>query len=286
MPRTLPIIPIVAVIAVVLVAGIGFALTRPKPSADPAKPAQEQSSSTMTEGTANRISPKESIKVSDLKIKEDEVKRYVVTGKIANTSNETYDATIKFSATRHSSDKYGEETTKKESLSIQASVTPFTTARYNSLVAYDLAPGEERTFSIYPDFSSIEEALSDPTCEVTEASLSDAHTNWRFDHDKSINITSQKITPDGKAVIEFVNNTNMYLDETEVTFVCYNKQDIPAVASTSGARPSGAVVKATSADTLKPGDKGTFEMKVGEGFSKVEILHVSITPDPNKNSFN
>ena len=250
---------------------------------------QKTDDNVMTEGTANRISPKESIKVSDLKIKEDEVKRYVVTGKVANTSNETYNVTLKFGATRHSSDKYGEETTKKEDLSIHSSVTPYTSAYYDTLTIYDLAPtkdGKELTFTIYPSFSSIEEFLSDPTCEVTEASLPDAHTNWRFDYDKGIDIKSKQVTPDGKAVIDFVNNTNMYLDETEVTFVCYNEQGIPAVANTSGKRPYGAVVKSTNAKTLKPGDKSTFETKIGEGYSKVEILHVTITPDKSKNSFN
>ena len=53
-----------------------------------------------------------------------------------------------------------------------------------------------------------------------------------------------------------------------------------------GKRPYGAVVKSTNAKTLKPGDKSTFETKIGEGYSKVEILHVTITPDKSKNSFN
>lgn len=311
---------VIAVLAIVLIAGGAFAIADPMRvmpwnasregataktevsasgdssnggagSSDSSTQKTDGNSNVMTEKNANRISPKESIKVSDLKITEDKAKRYVVTGKIENASSETYDVKLKFRATRHSSDKYGEETTKKEDMVIQATVTPFTVVSDygHSFTVPNLAPtkdGKTVTFTLYPVFDSVEESLSDPTCEVVNASLPSAQAEQRFDHDNGIDIKSKQVTADGKAVIEFVNNTGMYLDSTEVTLVCYNDQDIPAVYNKSGSRPYGAVVKSASAETLKPGDKGTFETYIGEGFSKVEVLHTTITPDPNKNSFN
>ena len=337
----IPVKPVMAIVAVAIVVGIGClafnlvsmvgrAARGPLPASAPA-PAEKHSvdsahgSSSASEEAPTRISPKEDIKVSDIQLKEDAVKRYVLTGTVTNTSTETYDVLLGFAADVHASDKYGEHTTSKTGLTGLDTTTEYArtssqgsgdgggsvqsvrlsdylqndefnhsmrmsegsvSSSSDGLKLHGVGPGERVPFAVYPHFRSIEEYLDNPQCFVAKVTLPDADVDWRYDREGKIEVKSAKLTADGKAEIEFVNNTGMYLDKVGVTFVCYNDEDIPAVKDNNGARPSGAVVKTSSVTTLKPGDSSKFVEQVGEGYKKIEVKDIIIVPDKDKNSFN
>lgn len=239
----------------------------------------------LTEEDPDRISPKDSIEVSNLEIKEDAVKRYVVTGTITNKNKEAYDVKAYLSFTNNYFDsKYHEPKTESTNADLQTA-DAFTRATGNSVTFYDLEPGS-RTFTLYPNWSSAEATLTDPQIKIDSVSLPDARERWRYDHKGDINIGETKLEADGTLTIDFTNETGLYLNTATITVVAYNDQNMPAVYNNSGARPYGIKVFELSASALKPGDKGTFKKDVGEGYSKVKIVDVRIEPDPDKNSFN
>jgi hypothetical protein len=91
---------------------------------------------------------------------------------------------------------------------------------------------------------------------------------------------------DGKVTGSYYNNTELYLSEVNLNFALINKDKLPAVYDNSGARPCGAVTAGAEVNLIKPGDSGTFEVNVGEGYNDVVMRDVQITPDKSKNSFN
>ena len=242
----------------------------------------------LKEEEARRISPKENISIQSLTMDEDQYNRYVIEGTIHNAGDQAYDVTIELSAIEHSSDKYGEEVTSSTSGLGLVCVTPYTSASGASVTLYDLEPGD-RKITLYTSWDSVEEFLSDVEGRVSKVTLPDAQARTRFDHgfnsDGSITDIQMTYTQDGKLRGSFVNDTGMYLNEVTISYVAKNKDGLPAVKG-SGARPYGAVVGSVSVQTLKPGDTGEFEASVGEGYETIEPLDVSITPDPNKSTFN
>ena len=296
-----PIIPI-AIAAVVVLVVVGFfasgafgssgKTTAKNPTAASAPANSSASSSSakssskaLTENSANTMTPKQHIEVSDLKLDTDSLNRYVVTGKVTNKSNQSYDAEVSFTCDKHSSDKYQEEKVDSISFPSFTVITPFCSSSGSDLILSDLMGGETRAFTLYPDWQSIEETMDHVQAEVRKVSLPDAQSNTRYDHDGGIKITNMEYTADGKVRGNYKNDSGMYLNEFELTVLGYGKDGLPVVRNSSGARPSGTELYSTSVNTLKPGDEGTFEMKVGEGFSKVEPVHVTLTPDKDKNSW-
>ena len=121
--RSIPIAPIAAA-AVVLLAVIGLFVvlrgcTKPDANVSSIEATMESrqtddSSDYMVEDAPDRISPREDIQVSNVKLDLDEVNRYVLTGSIKNNGEFSYTVDVRFCGTKHSSDAYGEETTKSE----------------------------------------------------------------------------------------------------------------------------------------------------------------------------
>ena len=269
-------------------------------AADGASKSSESSSSdsagsssgvaTLTEEAPTRISPKESIEVSNLKLAEDALKRYVLTGTAKNIGNETYDVQLLLGATKHKSDRWGEETTEAVSLDV-TTITPFTTASGSKLTIFGMGKDESVNFTVYPSHNTVEEFLTDPTCVVDAVSLPDADEVWRYDRDGGIvldNATDTFISPDGKISIGFTNTTDLYLESVEFRFVAYAKDSDtdPAVYSNYGTRPSGVVVKTEKANMIKPKEKGSVELDLGEQYKKAELLDVKIEPAKDKSTFN
>lgn len=241
---------------------------------------EETASSTMYEEDAAKISPKEDIEISNVKLDTDKINRYVITGTITNKSNETYDVGADASAVEHSSDDYGEEETHDASVHL-TTITPYCETSGYKFAVFGLKGGESRDFTLYPDWGSVESQYSDVELEVTDVSLPNAQSDSRYDYDGLIEITDQKYSADGKAVFKFVNNSEMYLKTVGIRVLAYNKEGLPIVAGT-GARPYGTEVYGGSNGMLKPGDEGEIEINVGEGHSKVEVIDVVITPDKSK----
>jgi len=276
-PRVSP--AILGVLAAVLVLVVAFVVFDPIPKVLAMMGIIDNQNITLTEEAPSRESPKEDVIVTDLKLDEDQLGRYVITGKITNSSTETYDVDIKFSAVRHHPDKYGEYQTDSTDITFDT-ITPFTRADWSTLEVYDLGKGT-REFTIYPDWTSAEETLSDPDYSIESISRSNAQATSRFDHDNKIKVTDTRYTSDGKIELKFVNNTDFYLNKVDVTLVGINDNGVPAIKN-HGDRNSGAVIKSCSADTLKPGDDGILSVDVGEGYSTVDVIDILYTPDPDK----
>ena len=294
--RKAPVAVVLGVAAVIIVAVIGFnafaSSGASQPVSRPAAVASQSSSSNastttgvLTENAANRISPKEHLAISDLKIDVDSINRYVITGKISNSSNDTCNVEVAFGYVEHSSDKYGEEQTRERDLTDFTTVTPYCENGSN-LRVYDLKGRETREFTLYPGsgWGSVEHKFSDIKAEVTKVWLPEANDVSRYDLDELIKIDATEYTADGKVEIDFTNNSGMYLDKVEVVVLGYNKDGLP-IADGSNARPYGSVRYSGAANTLKPNDKGHISFEVGEGLSKVEVQHVIITPDKDKNTW-
>ena len=324
--RSVPIIPIVAVVAVILVAVLGFGIfgqkkpTPPDSRASPEAPTTEQKTTedsqkelSVREEQAKRIGPTEKIEITKVELKEDTVKRYVITGTATNKGSEAYDIDLAFAAKVHSPDRYGEEATTMTALSFDAitryadtgsssatltdfineeefkSIDGFSASRSSSaLTLYNVPAGQSVDFAIYPTFDSLEMSLSDPQCFVSKVSLPDADENWRFDRDEGIKIDKEKmsLSADGKLTVPFTNETGLYLSSVEIRLVPYNKDKLPAVKSNNGARPTGAILSSAKVDLVKPGDQSEFVIQIGEGYHHVDVLDTIITPDKDKNSFN
>ena len=267
-------------VLVLIVGGIVVARTLLHPAGKFAEPE-------LKEEEPNRISPKEKIAINELTLDVDQLNRYIVTGTVRNEGDQAYDVKLNLSAIKHESDKYGEEVTSSTSSLGLVSVTPYTRASGSTVTLYDLEPGE-RKFTAYTSWGSIEEFLSDIEARVTSVTLPDAKARTRFDHgfnaDGSIKDIEMIYTQDGKLRGSFINDTGMYLNDVTITYIARNSEGLPAVDG-NGARPYGAVVGHLSVDTLKPGDTGEFEVRVGEGYETIEPIDVQITPDPNKSTF-
>lgn len=244
----------------------------------------ESMDSGLTEDDPSRISPKEKIEVSGLQVETDALNRYYITGTATNKSNQNYDVEISLAATEHASDKYGEETTKQVNFDF-VTVTPFTEAQGSQLFLYDMDPGEARFFTLYPYWRSVEESYSDITAVIDEVSLPDTQSEWRYDHAGDIKITDLSYSADGKVVGKFENNSGMYLETVKFVVLPYNSDGLPMVKNSSGTRPCSTELYEGTAETLKPGDSGEFEIQVGEGHSKVEVVHVMYRPDREKSSW-
>lgn len=246
----------------------------------------------LKEEEPNRVSPKENIEVTDLKLSTDSLNRYLITGTVHNKGDQAYDVTLDLTATEHRSDKYGDEVTSTTTSLGLVSVDPYTRGSGSSITLYDLEPGE-RQFTCYTSWGSIEnflgEGADETECTVRSVSLPDAQPHTKFDHgfnsDGGIKDIQLNYTQDGKLRGSFVNDTGMYLNEVKITYVAKNKEGLPAVKGRD-ARPYGAVVDSLSVDTLRPGETGEFEVNVGEGFESIDPLDVQITPDPQKSKIN
>ena len=243
----------------------------------------DNESLTVTEADPKRISPKESIKVSDLALKEDSIKRYVLTGTVTNVSDEVYDVQLTFGATKHVEDRWQEEKTQQIDLYFQT-ITPNTKAEWTTLNVYNLGKGEFK-FTLYPDFTSVEESIDQPTCEVREVTLPDAKVDWRFVGDESIQLETPSISSDGKLTAGFTNKTDLYLENAVSRFIAYTEDGVPA-ADKNGARPSGVKIVEAKADLIKPGAKGTLEASVGEEYKTWKLMDTKITVAKDKSSFN
>ena len=293
--KKLPVIPIAILAAVLVVGGLIFVGRKAimktfghlgyqvEAAKEPGK--KGETGTTLDEEDPNRISPKESIKIKSCELSTDSVNRYVITGTIENTSDETYVVQLTFDAVEHSSDAYGEEVTNTVSVSSFDCADPFNRGDYSTLILYDVEPGT-RSFTIYPSWSSVELQYDNPTCYVDSVSLPDAQSEWRFDHDGLFEVNNLRYTQDGKVTGSYYNNTELYLSEVNLNFALINKDKLPAVYDNSGARPCGAVTAGAEVNLIKPGDSGTFEVNVGEGYNDVVMRDVQITPDKSKNSFN
>ena len=294
--RKAPAAIVLGVAAVVIAAFVGFnafassggarQVSQPVPTAvasQPSSPDASEVTGILSENAANRISPKEHLAISDLKIDIDPINRYVITGKVGNSSSDTCNVKIAFGYVEHSSDKYGEEQTRERGLTNFTTVTPYCEDGYE-LSVYDLKGGETRDFTLYPAWGSVELKYTDIKAEVTEVSLPEASVQSRYDHDGLIQIDAIEYTADGKVEIDFTNNSNMYLDEVEVVVLGYNKDGLP-IADGDDARPYGSERYSGAANILKPNDKGHISFDVGEGLSKVEVQHVIVTPDKDKNTW-
>ena len=299
----LPIVPIAIAAAVVILAAVLFGgMFSHGHSARQSSVSHDQSaltesggqlvsnsagsmSSGLMEDDPNRISPKEKIEVGEIKVETDALNRYYITGAVTNNADQKYDVEISLTATEHASDKYGEETTSQVSFQFET-VTPFTKASGSQLNLYDMEPGEARSFKLYPEWSSVEESYSDVTAVVDEVSLPDAQSEWRYDHAGDIKIIDLSYSADGKVVGKFENNSGMYLERVRFVVLPYNNDGLPSVQNSGGTRPCGTELYEGAAETLKPGDSGEFEIYVGEGHSKVEVVHVDYCPDREKSSWN
>ena len=77
----------------------------------------------------------------------------------------------------------------------------------------------------------------------------------------------------------------MYLDAAKFVVLPYNNDGLPMVEDSGGTRPCSTELYEGTVETVKPGDSGEFEIQVGEGHSKVEVVHVMYCPDREKSSW-
>lgn len=223
---------------------------------------------------ASSASAKDAIEISNAKLEQDAIGRYVLTATVSNSGNESLDVKLdgKASLTKREKNKYNEEEefTSIEKISGYESVTPWVSGG-DSITILGLKAGEKRELTIYPTsiggiLSQTNNTASEPELIVSNVSptaeaskLSDVPD---FDTNLKVEITSF----DGKKVSGTVtNNTGKYLNSASLTFTKWDSSNLPITSKPMrDQRPIGADLKTEVVKNLKPGATAEFNVVLGD----------------------
>ena len=231
-------------------------------------------SSSAASSKASAASSKDAVEISDVKLEQDAIGRYILTATVANNGDEALDVELigKASLTKREKNKYDEEGeyTSVEKISDCDSVTPWVTGG-SSIDVLGLKAGEKRELSVYPTSVGANLAESKCTIDKPELTLSKATPTSEasklsdvpdFNGDLNVEITSFN----GKKVSGTVtNNTGKYLTNVSLTFTKWDSSNLPVTGKPwRDNRPVGADLVTEDVRNLKPGAVGEFDVTLGD----------------------